>query len=46
MLPARAKSELGLTCHVACHQRMHNAGQKSRELLALIPDSEVTLIER
>jgi glycerol-3-phosphate dehydrogenase subunit C len=32
--------------HAACHQRVQNVGQKTRELLALIPDTTVTIIER
>ncbi len=32
--------------HAACHQRVQNFGQKTREVLNLIPDSEITLIER
>ena len=32
--------------HVACHQRVQNIGMKTREFLSLIPDTEVTAIER
>ena len=32
--------------HAACHQRVQNIGQKTRELLSLVPDTEITLIER
>jgi len=32
--------------HAACHQRVQNIGQKTRELLQLIPDTEVEAIER
>jgi len=32
--------------HAACHQRVQNIGQKTRELLALIPDTQVEFIER
>ncbi|MBI1174428.1 MAG: Fe-S oxidoreductase [Sideroxydans sp.] len=32
--------------HAACHQRVQNIGQKTREALALIPDTEVDIIER
>ena len=32
--------------HVACHQRVQNFGMKTREFLSLIPDTEVTAIER
>jgi Fe-S oxidoreductase len=32
--------------HAACHQRVQNMGQKTRELLSLIPDTQVEIIER
>ncbi|MES9870951.1 MAG: heterodisulfide reductase-related iron-sulfur binding cluster, partial [Sedimenticola sp.] len=32
--------------HAACHQRVQNVGSKTREVLSLIPDTEVTAIER
>ena len=32
--------------HAACHQRVQNFGAKTRDFLAMIPDSEITLIER
>lgn len=32
--------------HVACHQRVQNIGMKTRDFLSLIPDTEVTPIER
>ena len=32
--------------HAACHQRVQNFGMKTREFLQLIPDTEVTAIER
>jgi glycerol-3-phosphate dehydrogenase subunit C len=32
--------------HAACHQRVQNIGPKTRELLALIPGTEVDIIER
>lgn len=32
--------------HVACHQRVQNFGMKTREFLQLIPDTQVTAIER
>jgi Fe-S oxidoreductase len=40
-------SSLGkVAYHVACHQRVQNIGMKTREFLELIPDTEVTAIER
>ena len=32
--------------HAACHQRVQNIGQKTREALSLVPGSEVEIIER
>ena len=32
--------------HIACHARAQNMGRKAAEMLALIPDTEVTVIER
>jgi Fe-S oxidoreductase len=32
--------------HVACHQRVQSFGMKTRDFLNLIPDTEVTAIER
>ena len=32
--------------HASCHQRVQNFGPKTRDLLKLIPDTEVTMIER
>ncbi len=32
--------------HVACHQRVQNIGAKTRDVLGLVPDTEITTIER
>lgn len=32
--------------HVPCHQRVQNIGNKTRELLSLIPDTKLTTVER
>ncbi|MCU7917723.1 MAG: Fe-S oxidoreductase [Candidatus Thiodiazotropha sp. (ex Epidulcina cf. delphinae)] len=32
--------------HAACHQRVQNVGAKTKELLSLLPDTQVTAIER
>ncbi|HHH38761.1 MAG TPA: Fe-S oxidoreductase [Sedimenticola sp.] len=32
--------------HAACHQRVQNVGQKTREILSLVPGTEVAIIER
>ncbi|HXI88045.1 MAG TPA: heterodisulfide reductase-related iron-sulfur binding cluster [Parvularculaceae bacterium] len=36
----------GVTLHISCHSRAQNIGQKSAELMKLIPDTEITVIER
>lgn len=41
------KQGLGkVSYHAACHQRVQNIGQKTKDLLALIPDTTVDIIER
>jgi Fe-S oxidoreductase len=41
------KTGLGkVVYHVACHQRVQKIGMKTRELMQLIPDTEVITIER
>ncbi len=41
------KQPLGTVAyHAACHQRVQNLGQKTREILALIPDTRIEVIER
>ncbi len=41
------KQPLGqVAYHVACHQRVQSFGMKTRDFLSLIPDTEVTAIER
>jgi Fe-S oxidoreductase len=41
------KGELGkIAYHVACHLRVQNIGMKTREVLSLIPNTEVEAIER
>ena len=41
------KTELGkIAWQVACHQRVQNIGPKTRELLNLVPNTEVITIER
>lgn len=32
--------------HIPCHSRVQNVGQKTREMLTLIPDTSVTTVER
>ena len=41
------ESSLGkVAYHVACHQRVQNFGMKTKDFLNLIPDTEITAIER
>jgi len=35
-----------ISYHVPCHLRVQNVGQKTRELLEMIPDTRVTTVER
>jgi glycerol-3-phosphate dehydrogenase subunit C len=36
----------GVAVHIACHARAQNMGQKAAELLRLLPETDVTVIER
>jgi len=41
------KDPLGkVSYHVPCHSRVQNVGQKTREMLEMIPGTEVTTVER
>lgn len=41
------KQALGkVAYHAACHQRVQNIGPKTRDALNLVPDTELTMIER
>ena len=41
------KQPLGTVAyHAACHQRVQNVGQKTREVLSLVPDTKIDIIER
>lgn len=47
MLKTDFKNPLGkVAYHVACHQRVQNVGLKTRDMLALVPGTEVQAIER
>ena len=35
-----------VTLHLPCHERAQNIGRKSADMLALVPDTEVTIVER
>ena len=41
------KAGLGrVSYHIPCHSRVQNVGQKTREMLQMIPDTTVTTVER
>jgi glycerol-3-phosphate dehydrogenase subunit C len=47
LLKTDFKRGLGkVSYHVPCHLRVQNMGQKTRELLEKIPDTEITTVER
>ena len=47
LLKTDFKKPLGkIAYHVACHLRVQNIGMKTRDLLQLVPDTEVAPIER
>ncbi len=47
MLKTDFSQSLGkVAYHVACHQRVQNMGLKTRQILELIPDTEISVIER
>ena len=47
LLRADFKNPLGkIAYHIPCHSRVQNMGQKTREALELIPDTEVNVVER
>ena len=47
LLDTEFKQPLGkVSYHVACHQRVQRIGHKTRDVLSLVPDTEVSAIER
>jgi glycerol-3-phosphate dehydrogenase subunit C len=47
LLKTDFRNPLGkVSYHVPCHLRVQNMGQKTRELLEMIPDTRVTTVER
>jgi Fe-S oxidoreductase len=47
LLKTEFHSGLGTVAwHVPCHQRVQNIGPKTRQVLALVPDTEINAIER
>ncbi len=47
LLKTDFKQPLGkVSYHIPCHLRVQNVGQKTRELLELVPETKVTTVER
>ena len=47
LLKTDFRNALGkIAWHVPCHQRVQNIGPKTRDVLALVPDTEIATIER
>ncbi len=46
LAPGLGALEGGVTLHIACHARAQNIGQKSAEMLRLLPETEIKVIER
>jgi len=47
LLKTDFRNSLGkVSYHIPCHQRVQNIGQKTRELLALVPGTTVNTVER
>ena len=46
LAPGLAPLQGGVTLHIACHARAQNMGQKSAEMMRLVPDTEIKVIER
>ena len=47
LLKTNFKRGLGrISYHIPCHSRVQNVGQKTREMLQMVPDTVVTTVER
>ncbi len=47
LLKADFKAQLGkVAYHIPCHSRVQNVGQKTREMLEMVPGTQVTTVER
>jgi glycerol-3-phosphate dehydrogenase subunit C len=47
LLKTDFKQALGkVSYHIPCHSRVQNVGQKTREMLALVPGTEINTVER
>jgi glycerol-3-phosphate dehydrogenase subunit C len=46
MAPGMKALSGGVTLHMACHARAQNMGQKAAEMLRLVPEPDVSVVER
>ncbi|MEQ8387165.1 MAG: heterodisulfide reductase-related iron-sulfur binding cluster [Alphaproteobacteria bacterium] len=46
LAPGMQPLDGGVTVHISCHSRAQNMGQKATEMLRLLPEADVTPIER
>ncbi len=46
LVDGRKAIDGGIAVHLACHARAQNMGAKAVEMLRLIPDAEITIVER
>lgn len=46
LAPGLGPLDGGVTLHIACHARAQNMGQKAAEMLRLVPDTQISVIER
>ena len=47
LLKTDFKQPLGnISYHIPCHLRVQNIGQKTREMLQMVPDTKVSVVER
>jgi glycerol-3-phosphate dehydrogenase subunit C len=46
LAPGLEQLDAPVTLHMACHARAQNMGQKAAEMLRLVPEAQVTVIER
>jgi Fe-S oxidoreductase len=47
LLKTDFKQRLGkVSYHIPCHSRVQNVGQKTREMLAMVPDTQINTVER
>src|SRR3989440_6254619 len=46
LAPGLKRLEAPVTLHMACHARAQNMGQKAAEMLRLLPEAQVTVVER